>query len=1359
MKKKVFALTPVALACKCILAQTLPAGGAIVQGQGSIASNGNSMTVSQASQRMIADWQSFSIGTGNSVQFVQPSSDAVALNRVIGGDPSRILGNLSANGRVYLQNPNGVLFGKGAQVNVGSLVATTLQADAKEFMDSGRLKLSGGEGAGAVSNEGTINAAPGGHVVLAGPNVSNAGTVNAPGGTIGFAAGSEVTVDPTGAGVVTISVSAEAVGAQIVNSGVLTADGGRISLQAAATNAAANRVLQIDGVVRARSIEEHDGEIVLSGGASGIVSVGGQLDASGNGTNGGAVKVLGDGVLLQNTAQIDVTGTNGGSVLVGGSFQGKGGEPNARAALVEKGARIDASARDLGNGGDVVVWSDNSTSYFGDIAARGGSAGGDGGNVEVSGKRSLQFSGTVDTRAPAGKQGTLLLDPEDIDVGANANVNGDPSVGDDLVGNALMYDDFDQAESSITASNVASLLATTDVTLQANYSVTVSAPITVAAGGANSTLTINTPHAFVEAPVTLNNASLNIDTERLFCDSIRIDAKVQSLHSVALTSTDIGLAADVTVPSLTLTVPDEAMIQGTIHQDAGSITSTDVLVHAIPGTVSLAQPANTMATLDVTAYSGEVDVAFTPDGSPLRTGATIEDAYTLKVGGEVVQSRSMTIGGEFDVTTGADALLDDANNQFLGPVRFNIDGNLRLRDIDDLDAGGTALSNINITAGGLFTLGADISSSNADAGHPALVETSSAGFDNSGGNHINVLPGSRFIIRSSDFTRDVIGAIGFSYDNIANVNYTVLNGWDGADPTIGNGYYTNRTGTIDAPNADRPPISRLYDRTTAFDFKQVGEHADGLLEAAPDAEALGHYTVLSHGAFADPTAGTNKEHSVAATHNVVATVAGDGSTVYGLLYEAFTRPAGEVGPEGPGNYISEIIPLPVYSNGVAGVGRVYDGTTDVALDVDAATLAGVLAGDTVSLVPGDLMGTMADKNVGIGKAVTTHGAVALSGVDARNYVLTDLSTPTVTITARPVYGNGVTAIDRAYDGTTNVGLSIGGATLSGVLAGDTVGLSPGNLDGTMADKEVGVDKPVTTHGPLVLNGTDSGNYVLVDLSKPTVTITAPPPPPPPPVIQSAPPADPDPFRNPVKTKHVVPPAIVDLQVNALARPPVAPSVAAAEPPCEPATEKEEVTDTRTYFFYFPYRSASIDTARSATEERALMEALGEGFQVQRVRGFTSPEGPRVPRYGFEGNNDLSYRRASAALARLREVCAENGESCVPDSVHPEGESELHALVETDAKGQPREIDGAPLAEYAAAAFNSDDGDARQRTPEIEHELEEAHTPAEKAQVVYPQLRRVEIEVTRQRVVEHAKVASAASCSLERHVASANEPTR
>lgn len=1354
MKKKAFALTPVAFACKCILAQTLPTGGAIIQGQGSISTTGNTTTVSQTSQRMIADWQSFSIGKDNTVRFAQPSADAVALNRVIGGDPSSILGNLTANGRVYIQNPNGVIFGKGAQVSVGSLVATTLQADPKEFMDNGRLNLTATGGTGTVTNEGTINAAAAGYVVLAGTNVSNAGTINAQGGTIGLAAGREITVDPTGAGVVTISVPTEAVGAQIVNSGVLAADGGRISIQAAAADAAASRVLQIDGVVRAHSIEQHDGEIVLYGGSSGVVSVGGQLDASGSGSaNGGTVKVLGDRVLLQNTAQIDASGANGGNVLAGGSFQGKGSEPNAHVTAVDSGAQINASARDLGNGGNVVVWSDNLTSYAGSISARGGSAGGNGGKVEVSGKNKLQFTGAVDTLAPAGKKGSLLLDPSNLDIGSDADVNGDSTPGDDLVGTTLNYTDDDYADSFITASNVASLLKTSDVTLQAHNRIEVTAPISVMAGGANSTLTLNAILVGVEAPMTLNNTALIIDTQHYNSDTIRINAPVSSLRSVALTSSDIGIAADVTVPSLTMTIPDAAG-SGFIHQTDGSIFANDVQVNALPGWAYLTQPGNTIAALDFNAYSGEARVDFTPDGSPLRTGATVLDSYSLTVGGKVVQSRYMNIGGEFDLTTGDDAILDNASNDFQGPVRFDVGGRLRLNDFNDLDAGGTALNDIDITAGGLFTLGADISSTNV--ARSSLVQFSSAGFDNSADAHVNVQPGSRFIIRSSDFTRDVIGAIGFSTDGLANVNYTVLNGWAGADPTVGNGYYTNRTGIIDAPNSDRPPISRLYDRTTGFDFTQTGERANAFLEDDADgATGLGHYRVLTNGAFEDPNAGQNKQYTVAATNNVVATVAGNGSTVYGLLYEAFTRPAGVVGAEGPGNAISEIIPRPVYGNGVTGIDRVYDGTNNVALDIDGATLTGVLAGDTVGLGAGNLAGTTGDKNVGIGKAVTSHGALVLNGSEAGNYVLVDQSTPTVTITARTIYSNGVTAIDRDYDGTDKVALNADGAKLDGVLAGDTVGLSSNNLVGTIADANAGSNKPVTTHDPVVLNGADAGNYQLVDLSKPTVTITAPPPAPIPTVTDPE-----EPFRSSVGMKHAVPPANVDLEIGALARPLATPPLAAAEP-CEPTMEKEQVTDTRTFFFYFPYRSAKIDLARSATEESALLDALADGFEVQRVRGFTSPEGPRSARYGFEGNDGLSLRRASAALTHLRLICAEEGDTCVPESVQPEAGSALHALPGSGSKATAREVDAAQLAEYATSEFASDDGDTRQRTPEIERELQAAHSPAEKAQVVYPQLRRVEVKVIRQRLVEHTKVASATSCPVDRHLASAGstEPSR
>jgi hypothetical protein len=199
-----------------------------------------------------------------------------------------------------------------------------------------------------------------------------------------------------------------------------------------------------------------------------------------------------------------------------------------------------------------------------------------------------------------------------------------------------------------------------------------------------------------------------------------------------------------------------------------------------------------------------------------------------------------------------------------------------------------------------------------------------------------------------------------------------------------------------------------------------------------------------------------------------------------------------------------------------------------------------------------------------------------------------------------------------------------------------------------------------------------------------------------------------------------------------------------------------VTDTRTYFFYFPYRSSTVDEGRSASEQGELLHALDEGFHIERVRGFTSPEGLRQPRYGFQGNDELSHQRAVAAIAHLREVCAQRGESCVLDSIEAEAGSELHSLQETDAGGRPQEVEGARLAEYAVQEFNADESDTRQRTAAIQHELAEAPTPADKAQVVYPQLRRVQIDLTRDREVP---VASAAECTIDHHLASSDVPAR
>ncbi|MGZ5733666.1 MAG: two-partner secretion domain-containing protein, partial [Caldimonas sp.] len=546
-------VAPRPVAAPAGVAPVLPTGATVVKGQGSVSVAGSDMTVEQSSQRLVTDWQSFSIGAGNSVRFVQPSSSAVALNRVTGNDPSSIFGSLIANGHVYLQNANGVYFAPGAQVSVGSLVATSLSVDVDRLM-LGELRLSGGsESSGGVENAGRIVAAPGGHVVLAAPTVSNSGSIATPGGTTALVAGNAVDIDPLGSGLLRVSVPVAAVNARLAQSGTITADGGAVQLAAAATDAAVRTVMQVGGVVRARSIEARDGQIVLSGGSSGAVMVDGQLDVSSATGRGGTIKVLGDLVGATDGARLDASGgTGGGTILVGGNWQGKGAEANASNTYVGSGVVLDASATGRGDGGKVVIWADGRTTYRGQTNARGGANGGDGGRIEVSGKDTLRFEGGADLTAPRGKTGNLLLDPQNLTVGNVADVDGLPPTGDDLIANVFAGDPG--ANSQVTAARVATLLNSASVTLQSQFTLTVSAPVTVAAGGAATTLSLQSADMTIGAPMTLNNASLTANTTPTFTtQQITLNAAVQSNNSVSLTSPTITLNAPLTAPNVTLT--------------------------------------------------------------------------------------------------------------------------------------------------------------------------------------------------------------------------------------------------------------------------------------------------------------------------------------------------------------------------------------------------------------------------------------------------------------------------------------------------------------------------------------------------------------------------------------------------------------------------------------------------------------------------------------------------------------------------------------------------------------------------------------------------------------------------------------
>ncbi len=294
-------------------AADLPTGGQVVSGAGSISQTGSVMTVTQATAKLGIDWQSFSIGQGHTVNFVQPSSSSIALNRVLGGNVSVIQGALNANGQLFLVNPNGILFTPSAQVNVGALVASAHNIRNEDFL-SGTYSFEGSSTA-AVTNRGAIQATPGGTVALVAATIVNEGSITAEGGSVLMGAGNKVTLDMGGP--VRLQVDEGALETLIEQKGAIRADGGRIYLTARAAGELSTSVINHTGISEAKALATGEkGEIVLLGDMSrGRTAVSGRLDAS--------APVAGDGGFIETSAAFVDIATD--TTITAGAAQGRGG--------------------------------------------------------------------------------------------------------------------------------------------------------------------------------------------------------------------------------------------------------------------------------------------------------------------------------------------------------------------------------------------------------------------------------------------------------------------------------------------------------------------------------------------------------------------------------------------------------------------------------------------------------------------------------------------------------------------------------------------------------------------------------------------------------------------------------------------------------------------------------------------------------------------------------------------------------------------------------------------------------------------------------------------------------------------------
>ena len=533
--------------------------------------------VNQSSNSAIINWNTFNIGLGQTTTFNQPGSMSVMLNRVIGGlGPSVILGTLNANGRVFVINRDGVLFGPNSVVNTAGFLASTNDIKNSDFM-AGRYNFNiPGRPDASIVNQGHITATSGGFAALVAPGVRNSGTISATLGTVALAAGNSFTLDLYGDKLVNLAVGDQIAGqvidvqtgqtlkSLVTNDGKIKANGGRVELTAAAARHVVNSVINTSGVISANSIGTHNGMIVLGAATGGskpagapkqTIKLAGRITAAGKkvGTTGGTIVVTGEDIQVAS-ATINASGqAGGGTVMLGGDWGGGNPNsslvsnqsarlagfavPNATTLSVDGATTIDASAKDNGNGGKVVLWSDAQTTFAGTIFAQGGVNGGNGGFVETSSHGVLNFTGSVDTSAPNGTAGTLLLDPENYYINTNGTAPG-----------------VDSTASAISVSTLQSQLANGNVVIATlstgSHLGDIEVQDSVSWTGANS-LTLSAHHNIqIDHEVTITNiggGNLNLRADSTgagtgtvifnpYCDCSRPDGAVDFSKSTGTVS-------------------------------------------------------------------------------------------------------------------------------------------------------------------------------------------------------------------------------------------------------------------------------------------------------------------------------------------------------------------------------------------------------------------------------------------------------------------------------------------------------------------------------------------------------------------------------------------------------------------------------------------------------------------------------------------------------------------------------------------------------------------------------------------------------------------------------------------------------
>jgi filamentous hemagglutinin family protein len=276
-KGRVMLMVSAMVSCFSVVSAA-PSGGVVTPGSATISSVGTSTTINQSTQKSSINWQGFSIGSNESVNFNQPSASSITLNRVVGNETSVIAGALNANGKVFLLNSNGILFTQGSSVNTSGLVASTLNLSDEDF-NKNNFVFQGNGSQGSVINMGTINIANSGYAALLGKEVSNQGVIVATKGAVALSSGDKITLNFNGDSLMSVTIDEGTLNALVENKNAIYADGGKVILTAKAANELLASQVNNEGLIQAQTLNDLKGEITLYA-HGGTTTVSGTLDAS-----------------------------------------------------------------------------------------------------------------------------------------------------------------------------------------------------------------------------------------------------------------------------------------------------------------------------------------------------------------------------------------------------------------------------------------------------------------------------------------------------------------------------------------------------------------------------------------------------------------------------------------------------------------------------------------------------------------------------------------------------------------------------------------------------------------------------------------------------------------------------------------------------------------------------------------------------------------------------------------------------------------------------------------------------------------------------------------------------------------------